>query len=212
MQKNKTIFNLLLIGIVQKMGTANAESHSYINQNRQTGTTYVMVQQSLEGENGQYYKGTENTSMGGNAGTTNRWTGYNLGTGIGLEAMRFFQLSLVHHFINLHDRDDSNEKLTGSRVNLGLKVIFQSPFVNLELGNGLVASRMDYQKLTATGTYLGSGSFYSLGLNYFTSSKISLHLESKWSREHANKDRGSSPVNTIDSESKLMGIGARIWI
>ena len=112
----------------------------------------------------------------------------------------------------MRHRDDSLESLIGSRLNAGARLVFSAPVANLELGGGILASRLDYQKQLLNSTVYGSGMYYSIGANYFMSSQISLYYEAKVEKEHLVQNGGSTQVSNIQTDTTVMGVGFRIWL
>ena len=192
-----------------------AQNHSYINYMRSGSVSHVFVQQSVDGE---YGKHTANGSLTADDGSsksfneTQTWKGYGIGTTLGLELMKFIQFVGGHTFVNLRHKNDALESLNGSRLHGGLRAVFSAPIANLELGMGLQGSRLDYQKQLQNASFYGSGSYYSLGMNYFMTSQISVYYEAKMAKEHLVQSGGSSVVDSMDTDMTSMGLGFRIWL
>jgi hypothetical protein len=194
---------------------AHAQGHSYINYMRSSTQTAVFVQQSVDGEYGRFTAtGNHKAEDGTETPYTEAqfWKGYGIGTTVGIEMIKFIQVVAGHTFVNLRYKDDALESLNGSRLNAGLRLVFMSPVANLEAGGGLQGSRLDYQKQLENASFYGSGTYYSLGLNYFLSTRVSVYYEAKLEQEHMVRNGGSSVVEAIDTESTLMGLGFRIWL
>lgn len=209
---------LAVAGLLLAFGHAEAalaQGHSYINYMRSSTNSYIFVQQSVDGEYGQHTtSGTMTQEDGTNASfeKTQYWKGYGIGTTLGLELMKFLQFVGGHTFVNLRHNEDSLESLSGSRLHAGMRLVFSAPVANLELGSGLQGSRLDYQKQLENGSFYGSGMYYSIGLNYFMSSRVSVYYEAKMSNEHLVRSGGSSSAKSMDTEMTLMGLGFRIWL
>lgn len=192
-----------------------AQGHSYVNYMRSSTTSHVFIQQSVEGEYGKVISnGTKTDEQGNSVGTTQSqfWKGYGIGTAIGLEIMKFVQFTAGHTFTNTRFRDDALERLSGSRLHAGLRLSFLAPVGNLEAGAGLLGSRLDYQKQLENASFYGSGMYYSLGMNYYMNSQVSVYFEAKMNQEHLVRSSGSSSVGSMDSSTTLMGAGFRIWL
>ena len=186
--------------------SARAESHEYINYMRSSAESHFFVEQSAEAEYGKY------ASNGAQDGLKQFWKGYGISTTIGLELMKFVQFEAGHTFVNMRYKEDALESLSGSRLNAGLRFSFLSPIGNLEAGGGLLGARYDYQKQLENASFYGSGVYYSLGVNYFLSSRVSIFGEGKMTHEHLERDGGSSVTSSIDTEATQMGFGFRIWL
>jgi hypothetical protein len=208
-------------------GAAYGQSHNYINYMRSGDRTTVFVQQSVDGEFGKFKLEGENKSATvdstaqagettpektpGPYQTEQYWRGYGIGTTIGIETMKFVQFVAGHTFVNLRYRDDALQSLSGSRLHLGARLAFSAPIVNLEGGAGVQGSRLDYQRQLENASFYGSGYYYSLGLNYFVSTRVSFYYEAKMAHEHLVRNGGSASINSIDTETTLMGVGFRLW-
>jgi hypothetical protein len=197
---------------------ALAGTHNYVNYNRSSLVNHIFVQQSVDGEYGKYVSSIDHpgsddgTQKAGSSTESENWKGYGIGTSLGLEIMNFVQFTAGHTFVNMRHKDDSLESLSGSRLHAGARLVFEAPVANLELGGGLLGSRMDYQKQLENASFYGSGVYYSLGLNYFTSSQVSFYFEAKMSKEHLVQSGGSANVKSIDTNTTSMGLGFRIWM
>lgn len=197
---------LMAAGLLLASGPALAESHSYINYMRSSSESKVFVQQSVDGEYGTY------KLQGTGIDADEFWKGYGIGTQFGIELMKFIQFTASHTFVTMRYKEDSLESLSGSRLNAGVRFSFLSPVGNLEAGGGAQGSRLDYQKQLENGSFYGSGIYYSLGVNYYLSSRISITAEGKMTQEHLDRSSGSSAVRSIDTKATAMGLGFRIWL
>lgn len=196
-------------------GTAWAQSHSYINLMRSSTNSHYFIQQSVDGEFGRYRTSLLKKNDDGSETQTNDsqyWKGFGIGTNFGVELMKFVQVVGGHTFVNMRRQQDALESLNGSRLNAGLRLVFLSPVSNLEAGAGLQGSRLDYRKQLDSAALYGSGVYYSLGMNYFLGSHVSVYYEAKLSKEHMVKSGGSSDLNSIDTDMTTMGLGFRIWM
>ena len=195
---------------------AHAESHSYVNLMRSSTESHVFVQQSVDGEFGRYQAvlGASEDATESRPSNVQRqlWKGYGIGTTVGIELIKFIQFTTGHSFINMRYKDDALESLIGSRVHAGMRAVFLSPVGNLEAGAGLQGERLDYQKQLDHASFVGNGVYYSLGINYFLSSRVSLYYEGKMTSDHLVRNGGSSVVEAIDTDTTVMGLGFRLWM
>jgi len=186
---------------------AFAGSHSFINSQRSSIESHVFVSQEVEGSYGQ-----KKTSSLDDVAETHFWSGFGFRNALGIEIMKFIQFSASHTFVNDRNRDNSLERLSGSRVAADLKLEFTSPIGNLEAGSGLTAARLDYQKQLDSASFYGTGMYYSLGLNYFVSSRVSVYGNARLYRDNMIKTGGSSEVENIRSNSTAVGFGVSLWL
>src|SRR5690606_32506960 len=129
-----------------------------------------------------------------------------------VEWLKFVQFTAGHTFLNMRHRDDSLEGLSGSRLHAGARLVFLAPIFNLELGTGVLGSRLDYQKQMENATFHGSGLYQEIGFNYFMTSRVSVFFRGKMLNEHLARTGGSSAVKDMDTSTTQMGAGFRIWM
>lgn len=190
----------LLFVVTLFSGVANAQSHGYINYTRSDVTSHIFVEQGVDGEYGRYDDGEDRKT----------WKGYGVNTALGIETLKFVQFLVGHTLVNVKGTDKL-ESLEGSRLFGGGRLVFLSPVGNLELGSGFQGSRLDYQKGLETGAFYGSGVYWSLGVNYYMSSHISLYLEGIQTREQLVRTSGDGN-DSFKVDSNIIGAGFRIWL
>ena len=183
------------------------ESHAYLNAARSGASTSVFLQEGVSGEYGTYQE-----VLDGGKTATRSWQGYGLSTTAGLELNRFVQFVAGHTSLNLRANGDDLERLSGSRLHGGLRLSFSSPVGNLEFGGGFTGSRLDYQRNLETASFYGSGKYYSIGINYFLTSHLSVYSEVTYADEHLLRSSGVTATSSLDTNSNLGTLGFRIWL
>jgi hypothetical protein len=168
------------------------------------------VSQGIEGEYGTVNK--IGAGLSAEEGDRRVWRGYAFRNTIGMELMKFIQFSISHSFLNLRSKANSLENLRGSRLMGETRLVFSSPIGNVEVGGGVIGSRMEYQMKLDNADYLGSGVYYSLGLNYFFSQRVSLFGGGKIIKENLVRNGGSSKIENIKTETSNIGLGFSIWL
>jgi hypothetical protein len=194
-------------------------NHNYVNTMRSGTVSHFYVSQSLDGEYGTFSATTKPgksadalASAGGLGPSSDSWRGFGIGTAFGLEILKFVQFTGGHTFVSLRRNDDGLQTLSGSRLHAGAKFVFTAPLANLELGGGLLGSRMDFVQRLQRGDYYGSGVFYSLGMNYFLSSQVSIFGSVKTLQERLVQTGGDSSFDTIRNQATSIGTGFSIWL
>ena len=182
-------------------------SHSLINTMR-SNTTFIS--QALEGDYGTYTKVPAGGADGG--GIRELWRGYGLRSSIGLEMFKFVQFSVSHTLLNMRSKADPFETLTGSRFSGDGKLVFSSPIGNVEAGGGMIASYTNYQHDMERADYIGSGYYYSLGVNYFLSSKVSIFTDCKLFQENMVRSDGAATIESIHTDTTGVELGFSVWI
>ena len=76
----------------------------------------------------------------------------------------------------------------------------------------MIATRYDYQKDLDTSDFYGSGFYYSIGMNYFMTDRVSAFGVAKMINEHSVKGGGSSETNDIASNMTNLGFGFSLWL
>lgn len=182
-------------------------SHNMIQTTRSSMSRNVFVTQAVEAEYGTY------SSVGSDGGIVRRtWSGYGFRNAVGLELMKFIHFSANHTFLNMASKDSSSDRLGGSRLAGEVKFSFASPLGNLEMGAGAIVSRYDLQRqLNHTSTY-GSGMYYTVGVNYFLSSQVSVFGTMRNIEESFARNAGASLDGRVGAKTTSAGIGASIWL
>jgi hypothetical protein len=139
------------------------------------------------------------------------WQGYGIRNEIGVEFVKFLQFKVAHTSLNLRGQD-SSQRLSGSRFEGGTNLTFSAPLGNLQMGGGLVTSRLDYLNGGDTSGYYGSGYYYGLGYNYFLSSGVSFNAQVRQSQEHLVRNSGAKAVTSMDMAMRGVSLGFDIWL
>jgi hypothetical protein len=129
-----------------------------------------------------------------------------------MEIMKFIQFSANHTFMNMSNKDSSSERLGGSRIAGEIKFTFASPLGNLEMGAGAIVSRYDLQKQLDHTSIYGSGMFYTLGINHFVSSQVSIFGNMKSIEESFVRNSGARLDGEAKTATTSAGFGASIWL
>ncbi len=217
-QVSKIGFTSLGLSLFATNTFAQNVSHNYINTTRTSYKSKIFVSQAVEGEYGSMKQGngasTDAVTASTSTATNNqkKWQGYNLTSTLGLEVMKFIQFNVAHSSVNLRSSKSSLEKLDGSRFTGGVRLSFLAPVANLELGGGVIGTRYDYQKDLETSDFYGSGVYYSIGMNYFTSDQVSVFAVAKLIDEHSVKSGGNSSTDTLSMQSTNLGVGISLWL
>ncbi len=186
--------------------TAQASSHSFIMMGRSSMQRYIFVTQCVEGEYGNYQLTTSGSKE------SEAWQGYNFRNGVGFELFKFIQFGAFHTFVNLHDKGESSERITGSKLQAEMKFSFAAPVGNLELGGGVSASRLDYQKQSDLASMYGSGIYYLVGVNYFTASQVSVFGQLKQNEDNMIRGSGTDRIRQIRGQTTSVSFGVNIWL
>jgi hypothetical protein len=199
-------------------GAAVAQSHDYITTFRSGTNSHVYVSQSLEGEYGLYslhgklipsQTDPEGTVVGDDV---SGWRGFGFRSAVGIELLKFIQFSAGHTFLNMRNQEDGLEQLVGSRLHADVNFVFASPIGNLEAGVGASLLRVDYRRGMENSSFVGSGSSYSVGVNYFLSSQVSVFGKARIFNEHLLRNGGSATVRRMDTSTTGVSLGFRIWL
>jgi hypothetical protein len=190
---------------------ALAQSHATINQNRSSLAKNVFVSQAIEGEYGQLEKHL-NPAGEGPMRQSQSWQGYGIRNGVGIELFKFTQFSLAHTLLDLRSRDTSLENMSGSRLALGLDFAFSSPIGNVEFGGGATASQLSYQNVDQTATFIGTGHYYAIGINYFLSPSISFFATGRRYGTKYKQSTGQNQINSMTADRDSLGLGVKIWL
>ncbi len=190
---------------------ARAYSHQLYNSQRSSMQNNIFISNSIEGEFGKYTYEMDKAEPGA-VKPKESWQGYGIRTAAGLEMLKFIQVAVSHTFLNMRKRDDRLESMNGSRFAGEGRLSFDSPLGSLEIGGGATILRNNYVRNLSTSDFYGTGYFYSLGLNYFVSSKISLIGNIKGLYEQESRNGGASDVGRINTETSAIGLGLNIWL
>ncbi len=195
-------------------------NHNFVNTMRSGNVSHMFVSQTVDGEFGKFSGTLTSAAKSADASkglsdlglTNNSWRGFGIGTNFGLEVMKFIQFTGGHTFVSLRRNDDGMQTLSGSRLNAGARFVFMAPLANLELGGGILASRMDFVQRLERADYYGSGMYYSLGMNYFLNSQVSVFGHVKSIDEQLMKGSGNTSFDSIRNNTTTIGAGFSIWL
>lgn len=142
---------------------------------------------------------------------TDTWQGVHHNTGVSLELMRFLQFGLSHTFVDLKAQNATYATLRGSRVSGDARAVFEAPLFNLELGLGVTASRLSYQRELIAADYYGTGHYRSVGVSHIFNRRLSMYLQGQLLNSRLVPGGGSlsGPMRT---ELQSGTIGLRLWL
>jgi len=203
----RRFLNTMVVTLSVSVSTAaSAYSHDLIMEGRSVWDRYFYISQCVEGEWGN----VETTADGIESDAI--WKGYGFRTGMGIELLRFIQMGVSHTFTNLKARENANERLDGSKLQGQMKLVFAAPVVNLELGAGMTGAQVSYQHGLEHTTLGGSGMYYNIGVQYFTSHQVSFFSEVRQNNEHYFRTAGSKSVKEVQVNTQNFGAGFNVWL
>jgi len=199
--------------------TLASGNHNFVNTMRSSNVSHTFVSQSVDGEFGKFsgkttpgHSSDALSGLDGGVSSAASWRGFGIGTNFGIEVMKFIQFTGGHTLVSLRRNDDGLQTLSGSRFNAGARFVFMAPLANLELGGGIIASKMDLVQRLDRANYYGSGMYYSMGMNYFLSSQVSVFGSIKTVQENLVKGSGNTSFDSIRNDSTTIGAGFSIWL
>lgn len=199
--------------------TATSGNHNLVNTMRSGTVSHMFVSQSLDLEFGNFSgKVDHGKSADAVAGleslgpSSDKWRGFGIGTNFGLEVFKFIQFTGGHTYVSMRRNDDGLQTLSGSRFNAGARFVFLAPLANLELGGGILASRMDFVQRLQRAEFYGTGLYYSVGMNYFLTSQVSVFGTVKTIQESFVRGSGDSTFEAIKNQTTTVGTGFSIWL
>lgn len=157
------------------------------------------------------------TSAGILSGTTSHqdeqisWRGYGIENGVGTQLYRFLQLELSHTMVSMTAADSESHHVSGSRFAGKLKMSFQSPMGNLELGVGGHVGSYGLIRGTDAVDLSSAGHQASLGINYFVNEQMSIHTTLSQGEERWTKTRGAEFKGHAETEITGLAIGFSLW-
>lgn len=139
------------------------------------------------------------------------WRGYGIENGVGTQLYRFLQLELSHTMSSMTAADSEAHHVSGSRVSAKLKMSFQSPMGNLELGVGGNVGSYGYIRDGKATDLASAGHSASLGVNYFVTNQMSIHGTLSQGDERWTKTRGAEFTDHAETELTSVAIGLSLW-
>lgn len=139
------------------------------------------------------------------------WRGYGIENGVGSQFYRFFHLEISHTMASMTAADSDSHHVSGSKFNAKLKMSFQSPMGNLELGVGGNVGSYGYIRDGKAVDLASSGHLVSIGVNYFVSNQMSIHGSLTNGDERWTKTGGGEFKNSAETELTGVGIGFSLW-
>ncbi len=205
---NRLSLSLFVSLLLTLSTSAFSQSHAMIDSTRSSLYKNMFITTSVEGE----YGSMERTAKVGGATDTESWKGYGIRNGLGLELFKFTQFSLSHTLVNMRSQNSGLENLNGSRIAAELALSFSAPITNIQFGLGVLGSQLQYQALAKSSTFVGTGHFYTMGMNYFVSPSVSLQAIGKRIVTTNKVSGGSSDFSQLESRTDNLSLGVAIWL
>ena len=204
----KPFFRLigLLLLLLSAPSQVLAYSHQYVNTMRSGVTDNMFVHQAIEGEFGRMGLQIDGEPA------SEAWAGYGFRNGFGIELMKFVQFGAHHTYLNMNNRESSNERMVGSRFSGDVKFVFSAPIINLEMGGGAILSRYDYHRELTRSGLMGTGLYYMIGVNYFMSHRMSFFTQVKSVEEGLTKTSGNAFDSDLTLNTTSIGAGFASWL
>jgi hypothetical protein len=187
---------------------AVGQSHALIDKSRSSEVKNLYVSQSIEGEFGRIRK----KERGSDFASPTTWRGYGIRNGLGVEIFRFTQFAISHTLLNIRSKESSLENLRGSRLAGEMNFAFSSPMTNIQFGLGVAASQLEYQNFQESGLFVGGGTYYTMGFNYFMSPTFSIQLIGKHFETRYTSSGGSLELEELGASFDNLGVGINIWL
>lgn len=197
---------LVSLLVLPQLGFAN---HSLINQTRSSMGSDVYVTQAIVGEYGPM---TKKSPGEGSVGQEQLWQGFGIQNSLGVETSKFVQVGVSHAYTQLKRKGDSLENLSGSRLSLDLRLEFNSPIVNLELGGGALASSYVYRYRVGEARFAGSGKYYLIGMTRFLTSRVSVFARGQENHENLTRSSGSPDFDQLLGNTRGISFGVNLWL
>lgn len=150
-------------------------------------------------------------SKDGGVVAAKRWQGYGVRNEVGVEFLKFLHFSVAHNSLNLRRSTAATQTLSGSRFEATGSLNFYAPLGNLQLGGGLLASRLDHRDGSDSANSYGSGYFYNAGYNYFLSNMVSIYLDARKSEERLVNNSSENLPKSLKTDMSEAGLGFKIW-
>ncbi|NRA65080.1 MAG: hypothetical protein HRU19_11400 [Pseudobacteriovorax sp.] len=182
------------------------QSHAGVDQNRTAFGKDVFVDQSVKAIDGTVVTSSDATT------TSSTWRGFGLKNGVGIELLRFMQLSLNHTYVGMRAKHSSLEHFSGSELSLGLSFSFSSPVGNLVFGTAAHGANYTYQNFNASSSFSGGGATHSVGLNYFLNSSISLMGRFEQINGLYTHGSGNTGLDNFTLNGQSFGLSVLIWL
>ncbi len=186
---------------------AQSPTHAYINSMRSSYETHYFVSIGATGHFGTISEQQKDGTQSSGA----RWQGYGVRNELGVEFLKFLHFSVAHNSLNLRRSTGSVQTLSGSRFEGTGSLNFYAPLGNLQLGGGVLASRLDLRNGSDSGNYYGSGYFYNVGYNYFLSNMVSFYIDARKSEERLVNNASDRLPKNLKTDMSEAGLGFKIW-
>jgi hypothetical protein len=208
--KSRVVKMVLLVGMALMPLKAMAYTHNYIDKNRSSLENTLYISQGMEGAFGRFKAvGRED---GDSVRANEFWSGWGVRSAAGIELFKFLRFGASHTMVKQSSQDSALERLGGTRLSGDMSLSFASPMGSLVLGGGVLGGSYEYSRDLTTGEFFSSGSYYSVGTNYFIAPTVSVTFDVRNMREHLIRSSGSTAYRSMDLDLQVATVGFSLWL
>lgn len=177
-----------------------AFDHQYIMTNRSSITNDVWFSEAVGATTGKIRSNVNPDSE--------TWRGYFLRSEIGMETMKFIQVSSGIEISKL-TRQDYLDRIEAIKAYTELKFVFSAPMLNVEVGGGVISGPARYAIINATDTN-STGHYYTMGINRYISSNFSVFTRGNMEIMRMRRTGGDPNLKSVDGTLNSGSMGIRI--